>query len=268
MNAIVCVSVCASKVLCVGSFNMFQKLAESNASNEVLFATVLQAVRRIMPLCVAVIPWGILTGALAIKAGFSPLQAQFMSLFVFAGAAQLSAITLYAGGGSVLAIGVSTFVISSRHLLYSMTFRQHISHKNLAWRLSIGFLLTDEMFAVSETHTRQTGYFSALFALVSGLTFYLFWNLATYIGIVSGNYYGDLATLGLDFAIVAIFITMTFTEIRKFPVLVAVVISGCASIVLEPIIGDSYIVVAAITGMVSAYLCSSYLGESGNRGES
>ena len=264
MNAIVC----ASNVLCVGNSNMFHKLAESNASNDVLFTIVLLAARRIMPLCVAVIPWGILTGALAIKAGFSPLQAQFMSLFVFAGAAQLSAITLHTGGGSIFAIGVSTFVISSRHLLYSMTFRQHIAHKNLAWRISIGFLLTDEMFAISETHTRQTGCFSALFALVSGLTFYLFWNLATYIGIVSGNYYGDLATLGLDFAIVAIFITMTFPDIRKFPVLVAVVTSGCASIVLEPMIGDGYIVMAAIAGMVSAYICATYLEESGNRGES
>ena len=40
-----------------------------------------------LPLCLAVLPWGVLTGALAIQAGFSLAQCQALSLLVFAGAA-------------------------------------------------------------------------------------------------------------------------------------------------------------------------------------
>jgi 4-azaleucine resistance transporter AzlC len=215
-----------------------------------------QAIFDTMPLAIAVIPWGILTGALAVQAGFSPLQAQFMSLFVFAGAAQLSSITLVAAGSTFSPIFASTFVISARHLLYSITFRQHVEGLGLHWRSLIGFLLTDEMFAVSQAHTNRCGFFSPLFAVVSGLTFYLVWNLATLAGIVAGDVFNNLETLGLDFAIVATFIAMTFGELRRYPILISVLISGLLSIFLKPIFTDSYIVLAALLGMFGAYALS------------
>ncbi len=46
---------------------------------------------KITPLCIAVLPWGLLAGSMAIQAGLSPAQAIGMSAFVFAGAAQLGA---------------------------------------------------------------------------------------------------------------------------------------------------------------------------------
>ena len=49
-----------------------------------------------LPLCLAVLPWGILCGSLAVQNGFSALETQAMSLLVFAGSAQLVAIELMA----------------------------------------------------------------------------------------------------------------------------------------------------------------------------
>lgn len=206
-----------------------------------------------IPLAIAVIPWGILTGALAIQIGLSPLMAQAWSLLVFAGAAQLSAMSLMAGGAGVFALGASTFVISARHLLYSLVFRQHVEDLNRAWRIAIGFLLTDEMFAISEQHTRRTGRFSAHYALASGLTFYVAWNLATLLGVWAGDALDNLEALGLDFAIAATFIAMTFGEFRQRPVMVAMVVSGTLSVVLQPYLSDSYIVVAGLSGMTAAF---------------
>lgn len=208
-----------------------------------------------MPLSLAVIPWGILTGALAIEAGFSAIQAQLLSLIVFAGAAQLSAITLLAAGSSFASIFASTVVISSRHLLYSITFRQHVEALPLRLRLLIGFLLTDEMFAVSQAHSKRSGEFSALFAIVSGVTFYLSWNISTLLGIIAGEYFSGLDSMGLDFAIVATFIAMTFAELRNFPILVAVMVSALTAVLLQPLLSDSYIIVAALAGMCGAYIC-------------
>ncbi len=68
-----------------------------------------------LPLSISVIPWGILCGALALQAGMSPLQAQLMSLLVYAGAAQLSATTLFGAGTPLLPIMGSTMVITSQH---------------------------------------------------------------------------------------------------------------------------------------------------------
>lgn len=215
---------------------------------------IVGAVLDTLPLAIAVLPWGVLTGALAIQIGLTVLQAQAMSLFVFAGAAQLSAMTLMPLGASIWSLMGSTFVISSRHLLYSVTFRQYVKSLSLSWRVSIGFLLTDEMFAVSEAHTRRTGQFSALFALVSGLTFYIAWNLSTLLGIMLGDLAGDLEQLGLDFAIIATFIAMTFDRLGERPIFVAITVSGIAAVLLQPVFTDGYILIASLIGMACAYL--------------
>lgn len=215
---------------------------------------VLLAIVETLPLSIAVVPWGILTGALAIQAGFTPLQAQAMSLLVFGGAAQLSAISLMSGGASTFALMGSTFVISSRHLLYSIVFREHVLTLPLRWRVALGFLLTDEMFAVSEAHTRKTASFSALFALVSGVTFYLSWNISTVLGIIVGDSITNLDQLGLDFAIAATFIAMTFDQIRQKPVAVAIVTSGLVAVLFKPFFSDSYIIIASLMGMFAGYL--------------
>lgn len=214
-----------------------------------------------LPLSIAVIPWGILTGALAIQVGMSPLQAQLLSLLTFAGAAQLSCITLLGAGASVNAIFASTFVISSRHLLYSVVFREHVLALPQRWRLAMAFVLTDEMFAVSQSHTHKTGQFSALYALVSGYCFYVVWNIATLVGIVAGDLIENLDSLGLDFAIAATFIAMTFGELRRFPVLIAVLVSGVLSVTLKPYFNDSYIIIAAIMGMFTAFLVGTFVSE-------
>jgi 4-azaleucine resistance transporter AzlC len=232
-------------------------LRSDDSARKVIWRAILDT----LPLSVAVIPWGILTGALAIQAGFSPLAAQCMSLFVFAGAAQLSAMTLFSGGSSLLSIYASGFVISARHLLYSITFRRHVQGLSLHWRVAIAFVLTDEMFAVSEAHTAKTGVFSPLFALASGFSFYLVWNLATLLGIIAGESFGHLESLGLDFAIAATFIAMTFDQLRKMPVAMTMLISGVLAVVLKPMLPDSYLIIAALAGMVVGYLLDDEVDE-------
>lgn len=214
------------------------------------------AVLAILPLSIAVIPWGVLTGALAIQAGLSAIQAQCLSLLVFAGAAQLSGISMIASGIPVASIYGSTAVISARHLLYSIVFRSHIEQLNLAKRLLVAFVLTDEMFAVSEARTKRTGEFSLSFALVSGFTFYLIWNLATLMGILAGNLFEDLESFGLDFAIVATFIAMTFNHLKKIPEVATVIVSGLIAVLLKPHFAQSYIILATLIGMSTGYVLS------------
>ena len=234
---------------------MFKRLSPAHSrSSSPARQLWLQAVLETMPLAVAVIPWGILIGALGIQIGLSVWQAQALSLFVFAGAAQLSGVTMIYAGAAPLTIIGSTFVISSRHILYSIIFRQHVLQLPLRWRVSIAFLLTDEMFAVSQAHTERSGQFSAPFALISGITFYLIWNLATLVGIIAGDSIENLHQLGLDFAIAATFIAMTLNEIRQWPIAVAMLVSGVLSVLLKPFLPDGYIVLSAFAGMVAAFI--------------
>ena len=47
---------------------------------------------------------------------------------------------------------------------------------------------------------------------------------------------------------------MTFDQIRRLPVLVAIIVSGIAAVLLQPFLSESYIVVASLLGMLCAYL--------------
>lgn len=57
-------------------------------------------VRDMLPLSLAVIPWALMAGALAIQAGLTVLQAIAMSVFIFAGAAQIMSLTMLMAGAS------------------------------------------------------------------------------------------------------------------------------------------------------------------------
>ena len=212
-----------------------------------------RAVLDIMPLALATVPWGILCGSLAINIGLTAIQAQLMSLLVFAGAAQLASITILGATGAISSIFSSTFVISSRHLLYSAVFREHVRQRSFLSRLCIAFFLTDEMFAVTCAYVEKHKTFSVLYAISAGITFYVVWNVSTFAGIVAGQYIPNLENLGLEFAIAATFITIVIPSIKDPSILIAVLVSGFSALVLSIYIPDYALIIATITGMLTGY---------------
>ncbi|MFT7131076.1 MAG: putative branched-subunit amino acid permease [Gammaproteobacteria bacterium] len=100
----------------------------------------------------------------------------------------------------------------------------------LGWRLSLGFLLTDELFALSGHRRAYKTRLRLYYALGAGGSFYVAWNLWTFIGIVAGASLPDMTELGLDFAIAATFIALVVPSIKSFSVLATVVVAGIASV--------------------------------------
>nr|WED69671.1 AzlC family ABC transporter permease [Pectobacterium colocasium] len=108
-----------------------------------------------LPLCLSVVPWGILAGSMAIQSGLSVGQSIGMSAIIFAGAAQLVSLGLLMSGANVATLLISVFFITAQHLIYGLTLREYVSTLKLRKRLPIGFLLSDELFALSEKKDRK-----------------------------------------------------------------------------------------------------------------
>lgn len=214
-----------------------------------------------LPLNLAVIPWGILCGSLAVQSGFSPLEAQLISLLVFAGSVQLVAIELIVGNASLITILVTTFIISARHFLYGLSVRHKLIDKPLKWRLSLGFLLTDELFAFSHHSRAYQGKIRLVYALVAGGSFYIAWNIWTLIGVVAGAMLPDLTQLGLDFAIASIFIALVIPSITNWPTLFACLASAVSIVVFKLWQVELGLIFAALLGMSVGYLLASKRGE-------
>ncbi|KTS99692.1 AzlC family ABC transporter permease [Pseudomonas parafulva] len=213
----------------------------------------LQGAIAIMPLSLAVAPWGLLAGSMAIEANLSAWEGQGLSAIVFAGAAQLVAIGMLKSGASLASILLTTLLITSQHLLYGLSMRPALSPLPLYWRLGFGFLLTDEFFALTSRHDHQ--HFNRWYALGIGFTFYVAWNLFTWVGIVLGQSIPHLDQLGLDFSIVATFVALITPLVRNLPTLACVAVSLAASVLFSYWHWETALVSAGLLGMSTGFAC-------------
>lgn len=143
--------------------------------------------------------FGLVYGLSARAAGFSPIEAGAMSLFLFAGASQFVAIGYVLGGFSWLAILALTAFINARHFLYGAALAPYLSHVPRVQRALMAQVLTDEAFALAIAHFRRLGrgdvrgYWTG--AIVST---FIPWNLATWVGVTVGGSIPDPNQFGLD----------------------------------------------------------------------
>ena len=211
----------------------------------------------IIPLCLAVLPWGVLAGSMAVSQGFTALQSIGLSVLVFAGAAQLVTISMVAAGSGFIAICLTILVITAQHLLYALILREHISSLPFKKRLPVAFLLTDELFALS---VGKRAYDFA-YLMGAGLCFYLAWIVFTVVGVLLASSVPNLADYHLEFSIVATFIAIVVPMIKRLSSLVGVVISLLLSLLLNSLEVSGAIVIAGLLGMLCAVGVARWRGE-------
>lgn len=211
-----------------------------------------------VPVGLGVFAYGLVFGMLAVQAGMSPLQAQLMSLMVFAGASQLMALELWGPHLPVLTIILTTLVVNLRHLLMGAAMRDWLVHINPGKSYFSLFFMTDESWALS-VKEMDSGKKDAAFLLGSGLCIYFFWNFSTFLGSVMtfwiDRYLADPSVIGLDFAFTAVFIALLtfFWKGRpQIPVWAAAAMVAWITFGLLP--GKWYIIFGGLAGgIVGAY---------------
>ena len=218
----------------------------------------IQGAIAILPLSLAVAPWGLLAGSMAIEANLSPWEGQGLSAIVFAGAAQLVAIGMIKGGANLFSILLTTLLLTSQHLLYGLSMRPVLSGLPTRWRLGLGFLLTDEFFALTSQYDQQQ--FNRWYALGVGLTFYIAWNLFTLAGIILGQNIPHLDQLGLDLSIVATFVALIAPLVRNVPTVVCVAVSLFSSVLFSFWQWETGLVAAGLLGMSAGFICQKFSG--------
>jgi 4-azaleucine resistance transporter AzlC len=225
-----------------------------SVKKQAMMTMALKGIVDMLPLNLAVLPWGILCGYLAIQRDFSVMEALLMPLLVFAGAAQLVATELIGNNAPLATILFTVFIISSRHFLYGLALRDKIKTLSLTKRLSIAFVLTDELFALSTSKKSLQGKLRLAYGLAAGVSFYLGWLLWNIIGIIAGSYLPDLTSLGLDFAIAATFIALVVPTITTIPVFVTVVVAAALSVIFKLWHWQLDLVMASVIAMGCGYI--------------
>jgi predicted branched-subunit amino acid permease len=200
-----------------------------------------------VPLWAGVVPFGTAFAVLARTAGFSVLQTQSLSLFVFAGAAQVTVVTLTASGTSGVVIAATAILLNLRHALYSLSLSTMVGRRARPPRALLAYFLTDEAYGVTiRAYLEDRG--SPAFLFGAGTSLYLSFNVATLAGALLGALLPDPHRIGLDFIFPLTFLALLIPLLRSRIHVVVMVLSGSSALAVSHFApGGITILVSAVT---------------------
>ncbi len=198
-----------------------------------------------MPLWPGTVPFGVAFAILARTAGFSALTTQALSLFIFAGAAQVATVTLYADGAAAVAIVLTVLLLNLRHLLYGLSLRQWTGARTRPPWPVLAFLLTDEAYGMS-VKAFLDGRGSVPYFLGCGLSIFGIWQAATAGGALLGTLLPNPKGIGLDFIFALTFLALLVPLIRSWRHVVVVAVAAVASLILSRIFAGGVTVLLTV----------------------
>lgn len=215
-------------------------------------ASFMDGMRAILPLIAAVLPIGLVYGAVAAGKGLSPLEATLMSALVFAGGSQFVAMDIWTHPASWAGVGFAALLVNLRHVLLSASLAPKMRAFSTPRKYAAMLFLADEIWAMAEMKARRAEITPSWFAGIVA-PFYAAWVLSSLAGALGGAFLGDPALIGLDFAFPAVFIVliMKFWKGRRTgAVLIA---SAIAAIAMKSLAGGAwYIAAGALAGLAVA----------------
>jgi predicted branched-subunit amino acid permease len=150
-------------------------------------------------------------GVLARDVGMPAWGAVLMSAIVFAGSAQIAALTILgAGGGLGSALGAAT-LMNSRFLPIGIAFAPFLGG-GPAQRAAEGQTVVDASLAIARD---EGGGYDRGLLLGSSAAQYTTWVSGTAVGALAGSLIGDPEKLGLDALYPAFFLALMIGELRS-----------------------------------------------------
>jgi 4-azaleucine resistance transporter AzlC len=156
---------------------------------------------------------GIPFGLLLVKAGYPLFLAVLMSLFIYAGAGQYMAVSLFAAGARLPSIVIAMVLLNIKHIVYGLSLMGPFSSAG-KWRPYLIFALTDETYALLTTSAPPPGMGQGDFYGLVSLLNQAYWVTGTLIGGVAGTVI-PFSFAGVDFALTALFAVLLIEQIKK-----------------------------------------------------
>ena len=206
-------------------------------------------VREEVPLLVGVFPFGMIYGALALKAGLSLAASQMMSSIVFAGSSQFIAAQLIHDAAPGLVIVLTIAVVNLRHMLYSASLAPYLEKLSVRWKVLLSYLLTDEAYAPTALKFEREGasLLGHWFLFGAGLALWSTWQVSTGLGIFLGAVIPP--AWPLDFALPLTFIALVMPALRNRPAIAAALSAGLVALLAYSLPYKLGLILAALTGI-------------------
>ncbi len=236
-------------------YTLFARLLPAaSQAHEVARRKAMQlGMRAVAPHLLALGAWGFVSGVAMVNYGLSFWQSMIMSLWVYAGSAQLTALPLMAAGAPVWMVFLAGFIVNIRFVIFGATLYPFFERYSHFKRLGLGYLLTDINyggFVSLFRHVRQkrrTVYVWTYLTMGSAIA--VAWQLSTLAGILVGDRVPR--EWSLEFAGVLTLLAVVLPLIKGRPMLITVLVSAAVAWVGQPLPLRMGLFVAIIAGIVS-----------------
>lgn len=166
-------------------------------------------------------PLGIAFGLLVVQAGLPWWVAPALSVAGFAGSLELLLIGMIVDLQPLWVIALTTFLVNFRHVFYAFSFPMRVIRSRGARVYSV-YALIDEAYAVTAA---SPGSWSGPRLLALQLAFQSYWVGGGLVGVAVANFLpGPIQ--GLEFALCALFITLTLDACRSRREIPSLVLAG------------------------------------------
>lgn len=210
--------------------------------------TARRAVADALPLFVPAIPFALVIGLAIVEGGINQLAGWSGSWLIFAGAAQLTLVSLLGSGAAAIAAVTAALVVNSRHLMYSAAHAPTFQ-KQPSWFRWLGpYLLIDQMFALTIIEADQDPKTFRTYYLAAGATFWILWQITTALGLALGPVVPQ--EWNLEFAVPLLFIGLIVLGIDKWPKSVAALVGGGVTFLVAGMPNRTGLLVGALAGIV------------------
>lgn len=216
--------------------------------------------RDAIPALIATGTWGLVTGIAIVKSGLSETMATLMTLLVYAGSAQLTALPLIKDAVPLWLIFAAGMVVNIRFVIFGAALQPFFRHLSWPKRLGVGFFSTDIGFvlfmgrygeAKRRPDPRHLWYFLGIIA-----PGWLVWNVCSIAGIFLAA--AIPASWSLEFAAVLALLSIVVPLVSTRPVAFCILVAACVAWLGQSLplrLGLAAAVVAGIAaGVVSEHI--------------
>jgi 4-azaleucine resistance transporter AzlC len=218
-------------------------------------AAFVSGVKATAPVLLALIPVALAFGTMAAGGGLSTLEALAMSVFVFAGAAQLAMVPLISAGASVAVVVLTVLVINLRMTLYSASLAPHFRSLPAVWKAPLSYLLTDQAYAAAITRFdegRTEDPVKRWYYLGAALAVWVTWQPAAMLGYSLGSRASE--GWSLDFVLPLTFIALVVPAIKDRSTATAALSAGTTAVFAAAMPLNLGLVAAALVGVLGGLI--------------
>ncbi|MFI7406360.1 AzlC family ABC transporter permease [Streptomyces sp. NPDC049541] len=191
---------------------------------------------------------GVSFGAIAVAGGLPVWVPVVMSLVVYAGSAQFSAVGVMLAGGGPIAAAATGLLLNTRTAAFSLAIADALGPGRLA-RLIGAHLVTDETVAFALAQADPVRRRRAFW--ISGTGLFVVWNVGVLAGALAGGALGDTATYGLDAAFPAVLVALVLPTLRADARIRRSALLGAAlALAVTPAVPAGVPVLLALAGLV------------------